>query len=64
MLGDMLMQLHKPAEALAEYQKTLTKEPNRYRSLAGAAQAAADAGDRSTERQIRAKLEQMLRQKT
>jgi len=39
LLGDMLMQLKKPREALAEYQKTLVKEPNRRRALSGAARA-------------------------
>ena len=40
MLGDMLMQIHRPAEALVEYKRTLVKEPNRYRSLAGKKRAA------------------------
>jgi hypothetical protein len=33
LLGDMLMQLKKPAEAKAEYRATLAKEPNRRHSL-------------------------------
>jgi hypothetical protein len=33
LLGDMLMQLNRPAEARAEYRATLQKEPNRRRSL-------------------------------
>ena len=45
LLGDMLMQLHRPKEALAAYRVTLSKEPNRYRALAGAGRAAAAAGD-------------------
>ena len=45
LLGDMLMQLHRPNDALAAYRVTLTKEPNRYRALAGARRAAAGAGD-------------------
>ena len=56
LLGDMLMQLGRPAEALAEYQRTLVKEPNRYRALAGGVRAAAAAGDRTTEAALRAKL--------
>jgi tetratricopeptide (TPR) repeat protein len=56
LLGDMLMQLGKPAEALSEYRKTLTREPNRYRAIDGAARAAAAAGDRSTEIEFRTKL--------
>jgi hypothetical protein len=41
LLGDMLMQLGRPAEALAEYRATLGKEPNRRRSAAGVARAGA-----------------------
>jgi hypothetical protein len=41
MYGDMLMQLHRPADALAEYEKTLKKEPNRARSIAGQKRARA-----------------------
>jgi hypothetical protein len=33
LLGDMLMQLNRPAEARAEYRATLQKEPNRRRAL-------------------------------
>ncbi|HEY3113247.1 MAG TPA: hypothetical protein VGJ62_06140 [Gemmatimonadaceae bacterium] len=33
LLGDMLMQLHRPAEASAEYRATLQKEPNRRHAL-------------------------------
>ena len=33
LLGDMLMELKRPAEANAEYRATLAKEPNRRRSL-------------------------------
>ncbi len=63
LLGDMLMLLHKPAEALTEYQKTLAREPNRGRALSGAAQAARASGNRTLERQFRSQLAKMLRQK-
>ena len=33
LLGDMLTQLKRPAEARAEYRATLQKEPNRRHSL-------------------------------
>jgi hypothetical protein len=36
LLGDMLMELKRPAEARAEYRATLMKEPNRRHSLRGA----------------------------
>jgi hypothetical protein len=44
LLGDMLLELHRPAEALLEFQATLEKEPGRFRALAGAGHAAAEAG--------------------
>jgi tetratricopeptide (TPR) repeat protein len=44
MLGEMLLQLEKPAAALAAFETTLKKEPNRFRALAGAARAASLAG--------------------
>ena len=47
LLGDMLLELKQPKAALAEYQKTMAKEPNRFRALAGGAAAAAQAGDRA-----------------
>ncbi len=47
LLGDMLLELHRPAEALAEYRATLVKEPNRFRALYGARTAASLAGDRA-----------------
>ena len=40
------MELRRPKEALAAYQATLTKEPNRYRALDGARRAATDVGDK------------------
>ncbi len=41
MLADMLLEMHRPEEALAEYQHSLNTDPNRFNALAGAAQAAA-----------------------
>jgi len=40
LLGDLLMELKRPADALVEYETTLKKEPNRFRALVGAARAA------------------------
>jgi tetratricopeptide (TPR) repeat protein len=40
MLADMLLQLNRPAEALAQYEKSMKIDPNRFNALAGAAQAA------------------------
>jgi hypothetical protein len=45
LLGDMLMELHRPTGALAAYRATLAKEPNRFRALDGAHRAATAGGD-------------------
>jgi hypothetical protein len=39
LLGDMLLQLHRPAEALVAYEASAKREPNRRRGLQGIAQA-------------------------
>ena len=49
LLGDMLLDVGRPAEALGEYRKSLEREPNRYRSLDGALKAARSAGDHEAE---------------
>ncbi|HWX56226.1 MAG TPA: hypothetical protein VN176_16675 [Verrucomicrobiae bacterium] len=49
LLGELLLELKRPAEALKEFEATLTKEPNRFRALYGAAEAAKLAGDRKAE---------------
>lgn len=46
LLGDMLLEAGRPAEALVEFQATVKKEPNRFRGLYGAARAAEAAGNR------------------
>ncbi|HUH13298.1 MAG TPA: tetratricopeptide repeat protein, partial [Longimicrobiales bacterium] len=43
-----LLELGRPAEALASYEKTLEREPRRARALHGAARAAELAGRRDT----------------
>ena len=44
LLGDLLLEIKRPQEALAEYQTALKVNPNRFDSLYGAAQAAEQAG--------------------
>jgi tetratricopeptide (TPR) repeat protein len=56
LLGTMYLQLGRPAEALAEYQQTLTKEPNRFRALHGAMLSATAAGDRPLASQYAAQI--------
>jgi tetratricopeptide (TPR) repeat protein len=46
LLGEMLLQLNQPTEALAAFETTLKKEPNRFRATYGAARAAEAAGQR------------------
>jgi hypothetical protein len=48
MLGEMLLQLKEPKQARAAFEITLSKEPNRFRALAGAAEAATLTGDKAT----------------
>jgi tetratricopeptide (TPR) repeat protein len=45
LLGDMLMELKRPAEALKEYEASQLREPKRYRALYGAGLAAVRAGE-------------------
>ncbi len=47
LLGEMLLAAGQPGKALPELEAVLQKEPDRYRALAGAALAAARAGDRA-----------------
>ena len=56
LLGDILMVHKDPAGALAAYEATLAREPNRARTLTGAARAAAAAGKRD----VAAKYYRML----
>ncbi|HSB42481.1 MAG TPA: hypothetical protein VLK28_11660 [Methylomirabilota bacterium] len=50
LLGDMLMELGYPAEALREFEASHRVEPNRFQGLYGAARAAELAGDRTKAR--------------
>jgi tetratricopeptide (TPR) repeat protein len=45
LLADMLLELGRPAEALAEYEAALDRSPNRFNSLWGAGRAAELIGD-------------------
>jgi tetratricopeptide (TPR) repeat protein len=46
LLGDLLLELGRPADALPQYEASIAKEPNRFRGLYGAGLAAERAGDR------------------
>ena len=54
--GVMLLEQKMPREALAAFEMTLTKEPNRFNAVAGAARAAELLGDRRKARAYHEKL--------
>jgi tetratricopeptide (TPR) repeat protein len=56
MLGELLLQVQQPAAALNEFEATLQRDPNRFRSLYGAAKAASLSGDRGKARVYFAQL--------
>lgn len=56
LLGEMLLDLKQPAQALVEFEATLRTAPNRFNALAGAARAAKLSGDGEKARSYYAKL--------
>ncbi len=50
LLAEMLLESNQPAEALKEFEATMRVEPNRFRTVAGAARAAEVAGDKAKAR--------------
>jgi len=46
LLGDLLLELDRPADALKEYEQSLAVSPNRFNGLYGAGRSAELAGDR------------------
>ena len=57
LLGELLLEAGRPAEAQREFEASLTSVPNRFRSLAGAGRSAALAGHKA---QARLHYEQLL----
>jgi tetratricopeptide (TPR) repeat protein len=51
-LGELLLALERPAEALVEFEAVMKKEPRRFRATYGAAKAASLAGDRAKARTL------------
>ena len=60
LLGDMLLEAGRPGDALVEYERSQAHDPNRYRSLYGAGQAAAQSGNRDKARHYFAKLNELV----
>ena len=52
----MLLEMKRPADALKEYEASQQREPNRFRGLYGAAQAAQQAGDAAKAKRYYAQL--------
>ena len=52
----MLLELKRPADALKEFEASQTREPDRLRGLYGAAQAAAQSGDKTKAKRYFARL--------
>jgi len=48
LLGEMLLEMNEPAQALEQFEATLRNEPGRFRALYGAAHAAQLSGSRET----------------
>jgi tetratricopeptide (TPR) repeat protein len=59
LLGDLLMELKRPGEALKEYEQSQKREPDRFRGLYGAALAAEMAGDAKAARRYYTRLVQI-----
>ncbi len=55
-LGDLLMELDRPDEALEAYEASLAVWPKRFQTLIGAARAARDLGDDASARRFYARL--------
>jgi uncharacterized protein HemY len=58
----MLLELKRPAEALEQFEASQTREPERFRGLLGAAQAAVQSGDLARAKRYFARLVDMAGQ--
>ena len=60
LLGEMLLEIGRSGEALAEFERSQVQEPNRFRSLYGAGQAAVQSGARDKARYYFSRLINMV----
>ena len=60
LLGEMLLELGQPAEAFDEFERSLRRDPNRLKSLQGAAQAAHDAGKEDASQRYQAQIKTLV----
>jgi hypothetical protein len=56
LLGELLLELKQPADALREFEASLKTEPNRFNGIAGAAKAAELSGERDRARVLYSRL--------
>ena len=64
LLGVMLLELKRPAEALKEFETSHTREPDRFGGLYGAAQAAVQSADKVKAKRYYARLVEVAAQGT
>jgi len=57
LLGEMLMALNQPKQAFAEFERSLKRDPNRFRGIYGAARAAEASGNRQAARDYYTRLQ-------
>ena len=62
LFGEILLRAGKPSEALDQFKTSLLRQPNRARSLLGAARASAQKGDQQAARSFYAKLAEQWQQ--
>ncbi len=61
LLGEMLLELGRPDDALAQFERSLKREPNRFRAIYGAARAAETSGNRKEARRYYTQLQTVAR---
>ncbi|MEW5756070.1 MAG: hypothetical protein AB1810_07175 [Pseudomonadota bacterium] len=57
LLAEMLLRLNQPAQAFTEFERSLKRDPNRFRGIYGAARAAEASGNRQAARSYYTKLQ-------
>jgi tetratricopeptide (TPR) repeat protein len=57
LLGEMLLELGRPEDAFAQFERSLKREPNRFRAISGAARAAEASGNRKEARRYYTQLQ-------
>ena len=64
LLGEMLLEVKRPADALKEFEASQVREPERFRGYYGAARAAAQSGDSAKAKRYYARLVELAGQGT